>query len=173
MGLEPKMLACSIASVVSDSLWPHGPQPASLLCPWDSPGKNTGVACRALLPEDIHYELFYCSQEGITLKWVDMLHYIFLYNIKFNYIAFNSCVHPTTGFLSIFWVTRTRASLFSSFFFFPFLLLLFFLFPLSSQINSSGLSLACRFTKLSPLELKDAVAVLLSMSFWPWIHLHR
>ena len=24
-----------------------------------------------------------------------MLHYIFLYNIKFNYIAFNSCVHPT------------------------------------------------------------------------------
>ena len=34
--------------VVSDSLWPHGLQPARLLCPWDSPGKNTGVACHAL-----------------------------------------------------------------------------------------------------------------------------
>ena len=36
-------------SVVSDSLRPHGLQPARLLCPWDSPGKNTGVGCRALL----------------------------------------------------------------------------------------------------------------------------
>ena len=31
-------------SVVSDSLQPHhGLQPANFLCPWDSPGKNTGV----------------------------------------------------------------------------------------------------------------------------------
>ena len=28
---------------MSNSLWPHEPQPARLLCPWDSPGKNTGV----------------------------------------------------------------------------------------------------------------------------------
>ena len=29
---------------------PNGPQPARLLCPWiDSPGKNTGVGCHALL----------------------------------------------------------------------------------------------------------------------------
>ena len=34
---------------MSDSLWPHGLQPARLLCPWDSPAKNTGVGCRALL----------------------------------------------------------------------------------------------------------------------------
>ena len=32
-----------------DSLWPFGPEPARLLCPWDSPGKNTGVGCQALL----------------------------------------------------------------------------------------------------------------------------
>ena len=38
-----------VASVVSDSLWPHGLQPARLLCPWDSPGKNTGVGCHFLL----------------------------------------------------------------------------------------------------------------------------
>ena len=35
-------------SVVSDSLWPLGSQPASLLCPWDYRGKNTGVGCHFL-----------------------------------------------------------------------------------------------------------------------------
>ena len=30
-------------SVVSDSLRPHGLQPARLLCSWNSPGKNSGV----------------------------------------------------------------------------------------------------------------------------------
>ena len=41
--------ASEVTSVVSDSLWPHGPQPTRLLCPWDSPGKNTGVGCHFLL----------------------------------------------------------------------------------------------------------------------------
>ena len=36
-------------SVVSDSLWPHRLRPTRLLCPWDSPGKNTGVGCHVLL----------------------------------------------------------------------------------------------------------------------------
>ena len=36
-------------SVVSDSLPPHGPQPARLLCPWDFPGKDTAVGCHFLL----------------------------------------------------------------------------------------------------------------------------
>ena len=36
-------------SVMSNSFWPHGLQPRGLLCPWDSPGKNTGVGCHALL----------------------------------------------------------------------------------------------------------------------------
>jgi len=34
---------CSVAAVESDSLRPHGLYPTRLLCPWDSPGKNTGV----------------------------------------------------------------------------------------------------------------------------------
>ena len=34
--------------VVSDSLLPHGLQPARVLCPWGSPGKNTGVGCYSL-----------------------------------------------------------------------------------------------------------------------------
>ena len=34
---------------VDDSLWPYGPYPTRLLCPWDSPGKNTGAGYHALL----------------------------------------------------------------------------------------------------------------------------
>ena len=36
-------------SVVSDSLRPHGLQPARLLCLWDFPGNNTRVGCHFLL----------------------------------------------------------------------------------------------------------------------------
>ena len=43
------LCVCSVTSVVSESLQPHGPEPARVLYPWDSPGKNTGVGCHALL----------------------------------------------------------------------------------------------------------------------------
>src|SRR5574337_2163005 len=34
---------------MSDSLRCYGPKPARLLCPWDSPGQNTGVGSISLL----------------------------------------------------------------------------------------------------------------------------
>ena len=34
---------------MSDSVWPHRPQPTRLPRLWDSPGKNTGVGCHFLL----------------------------------------------------------------------------------------------------------------------------
>ena len=34
---------------MSDSVPPHRRQPTRLPCPWDSPGKNTGVGCHFLL----------------------------------------------------------------------------------------------------------------------------
>ena len=40
---------CQVTSAMADSLRSHGLQPARLLCPWDSPGKNIGVGCHALL----------------------------------------------------------------------------------------------------------------------------
>ena len=40
---------CVSRSDMPDSLRPYGLQPARLLCPWDSPGKNTGVGCHFLL----------------------------------------------------------------------------------------------------------------------------
>ena len=40
---------CISCSVMTDSLRPHGVHPSRLLCPWNSPGKNTGVGCHSLL----------------------------------------------------------------------------------------------------------------------------
>ena len=42
------MYVCDVASVMSDSLHTYGLQAPKLLCPWDSPGKNTEVVCHAL-----------------------------------------------------------------------------------------------------------------------------
>ena len=39
----------SHASVISGSVLPYGLQPTRLLCPWDSPGKSTGVGGCAVL----------------------------------------------------------------------------------------------------------------------------
>ena len=41
-------------SVMSDSLLPHGLQPTRFLCPWDFPGKSTGVGCHCLLHLRLH-----------------------------------------------------------------------------------------------------------------------
>ena len=40
---------CQVAPVMSDSARPQRWQYTRLRCPWDSPGKNTGVGCHFLL----------------------------------------------------------------------------------------------------------------------------
>ena len=81
-------------SVVSDSMRPHRLYPTRLLCPWDSPGKNTGVGCHALLQgtfptqgsnpglshcKQILYQLSYQGSPGSPFSWhlsfVDLLWY--------------------------------------------------------------------------------------------------
>ena len=47
-------------SVVSDPQRPHGLQPSRLLCPWDFPGKSTGVGCHYL-------RLSYCIHISVNL----------------------------------------------------------------------------------------------------------
>ena len=42
------MISCFIHVQLLATLWVY---PARLLCPWDSPGKNTGVGCHAFLQE--------------------------------------------------------------------------------------------------------------------------
>ena len=41
--------SCLVAKLYLIVLGHHGLQPARILCPWDSPGKNTGVRCHFLL----------------------------------------------------------------------------------------------------------------------------
>ena len=49
-GIHSFVCVCMLShSVMSDSLWPHGLYPARLLCPWNFPGKNTGMGCHFLL----------------------------------------------------------------------------------------------------------------------------
>ena len=43
------LLSLFTCYMVSDYLRSHGLQPTRLLCPWDSPGKGTGVGCHFLL----------------------------------------------------------------------------------------------------------------------------
>ena len=43
------MLVQCVCSVASNSSWPRGLKPTRCLCPWDFPGKNTGVGCHFIL----------------------------------------------------------------------------------------------------------------------------
>ena len=61
------VVPCEDRSVTSDSLRSHGLQPARLLCPWNSPGKNTGVGCHSLfqgifLTQGSNSGLLHCRQ---------------------------------------------------------------------------------------------------------------
>ena len=78
-------------SVVSDSLWPHE-QPARLLCPWDSPDKNTGVGCHSLLQGIfltqgwnlglLHCrQILYCLSHQGSPNWYSVSFHCLLYHI--------------------------------------------------------------------------------------------
>ena len=49
MSMSSVAVVCVSCPVMSNSFQSHGLWPTRLLCPWDSPGKNTGVGCHALL----------------------------------------------------------------------------------------------------------------------------
>ena len=78
-------------SVVSDSLWPHGLLPARLLCPWDCPGKNTGVGCHFLLQrifptQGLNLGLPHCKQTLYHLSYQGKLKYTYIF-ISHTYIS--------------------------------------------------------------------------------------
>ena len=68
-------------SVVSDSSRPHGLQPTRLLCPWDFPGKSTGVGCHCLLhAPSLGFDkcICYCIIQGsftvLKIPWALPIH---------------------------------------------------------------------------------------------------
>ena len=74
-GFPHEVLVQSLTT--SDSLWPVDCSPDRLLCPWDSPGKNTGVGCHVLLqvissswPKDrAHISYISCISRWILYHW--------------------------------------------------------------------------------------------------------
>ena len=58
-------------SVMSDSSRPHGLQPTRLLCPWDFPGKSTGMGCHCLLQIFLKRSLVFpiLLFSSISLHW--------------------------------------------------------------------------------------------------------
>ena len=76
------LCACMLsASVVSDSLWPCGLELTRLLCPWDSPRKNTGVRFHALL-----HSIF--PAQGLNPYLSCLLHW----QAGFFFFFFTTCV---------------------------------------------------------------------------------
>ena len=99
---------------VSDSLQPCGLQPTRLFCPWDSPGRNTGVGCHALLqgifptpglnPHLLHCRWILCSLSHLgnprgaidpcrNVNYVKPLHFLTLQeflNILSNILKMNA-----------------------------------------------------------------------------------
>ena len=59
---------CWVASVVSDSVRPHGLQPTRLLRPWDFPGKSTGLGCHCHLGS-----IQLAVNVGFLTKWLGPL----------------------------------------------------------------------------------------------------
>ena len=57
------MLLCAQLLMSCPILRTMGLLPTRLLCPWDSPGKNTGVGCRALL------QVIFLTQESNPYLW--------------------------------------------------------------------------------------------------------
>ena len=59
---------CLVAKSCLTLVRPHEPYPAKLLCPWDFPGKNTGVCCHFLLQSIAVTECKFMYQYTVKLN---------------------------------------------------------------------------------------------------------
>ena len=80
-------------SVVSNSLRPQGLQPATLLHPWESPGKNTRVGCHFLLlgvfpTQGSNLGLPHCRQTLYCLSQQGLLLFLLKYNKNIDHIFY-------------------------------------------------------------------------------------
>ena len=83
------MYACMLNhSVMSDSLQHHGLQPSRLLCPWDFPGKNTGVGCHFLLQgifptQGSNLCLLRWQEDSLPLSHLGSPMYVYIWMVHF------------------------------------------------------------------------------------------
>ena len=84
--------ACSVAKSRPTL---RDPKPARLLCPWDSPGKNTGVGCHAL-PQGIF------PTQGSNLSLLCLLHILPCRQILYHWATGKALnIHTQIVFLSV------------------------------------------------------------------------
>ena len=67
-------------SLVSDSLRPRRLSPTRDLCPWDFPGKNTGVGCYFLLPR------IFLTQ-GLNLHFLNYRHILYHWATREDHLS--------------------------------------------------------------------------------------
>ena len=60
---------------MSDSVRPHRRQPTRLCCPWDSPGKNTGVGCHFLLQQRLDKYLLNAYRRKCVDYWPNLIQF--------------------------------------------------------------------------------------------------
>ena len=103
-------------------LRPHGLQSTRLLCPWDSPGKNTGVGCHVLLQgifqtQGLNSCLLHWQVDSLMLSHQGSLcRTINLFQLEIFLSHFHSELHQFFFFL------------FFLFFFYYFIIFYFFIF---------------------------------------------
>ena len=66
-------------SVVSDSSRPHGLQPTRLLCPWDFPGRSTGVGCHCLLSTSLQMTNFIPFYDWVIFHSIYVPHLLYAF----------------------------------------------------------------------------------------------
>ena len=82
-------------SLQFNSLQPHGLQHARLLCPWDYPGKNTGVGCHFLFhgilifpTQGLNPCLLHCRQILYPLSQLESPYKSYILYIYINHMFF-------------------------------------------------------------------------------------
>ena len=79
---------CSVASVMSGSLRTYGLSPTRILCPWGSPGKDTGVGCHFLSRESrprYQTHVSYNALFFILLTAPVVLLYLTVHTVRWNH----------------------------------------------------------------------------------------
>ena len=108
-------------SVMPDSLRPHGLQSTRLLCPWDPPGKDTGVGCHFLLQGILlllsHFNISHYYGTFIKINELILIHYYylklmlssdFLYStleLIYHFHHIMSRVHALASFILLMFIT--------------------------------------------------------------------
>ena len=102
---------------MSDSLQPFGLEPTRLLCPWDSPGKNTEAGCHFLLQiqgRNFLFVLFCLYTRGNQYKKINNNVYSLekILNVKIeNQLKFKKSTIKEWGQKVIFFQFKTKKNI--------------------------------------------------------------